>query len=195
MHVWPEKILFVIWLCCPILNYAILNYLNTTGEKFIMVDTFAHGLWSWIIFRNIKPTSDVWLAVFFGVMPDLFSWAIYMFYRFFTTGFKFGAPVLGEIPKWPFVLYGITHSIFVFGAVVLGLYFILGHVPYWILAWGIHILIDIPTHSRNFLPTPFLWPFFDWYFPGISWGTWWIMALNWGGIIIALIYIFFFGKR
>jgi len=130
MHVWPEKILFVIWLCCPILNYAILNYLNTTGEKFIMVDTFAHGLWSWIIFRNIKPTSDVWLAVFFGVMPDLFSWAVYMFYRFFTTGFKFGAPVLGEIPKWPFVLYGITHSIFVFGAVVLA----------YILSWGMFLI-------------------------------------------------------
>ena len=127
-------------------------------------------------------------------MPDLLSWTIYLFHNLFTKGFRFGPPNLAQIPHWVFVLYGITHSLFVFGATIGIVYLVLGSIPAFLWAWLIHILIDIPTHSREFLPTPFLWPVSDWYFPGISWGTPWIMALNWGGIIVALIYIYFFQK-
>ena len=159
-----------------------------------MVDTFAHGLWSMILFRKWLPGNDIWLAIFFGVMPDLFSWTIYLFYRIFTKGLKMGAPSLGDIPQWTFTLYGITHSLLIFGVVATIVYFWLGHLPIWLLAWPLHILIDIPTHSREFLPTPFLWPVSNWVFPGVSWGHPVIMALNWGGILFFIFYNFMMKK-
>lgn len=45
-------------------------------------------------------------------------------------------------------------------------------------AWGLHILLDVPTHARSFYPTPFLWPLSDWTFDGVSWTAPWALALN-----------------
>ena len=149
------------------------------------MDTFAHAAWSYIIFHQ---TSSWPLAVFFGVMPDLFSWTIYMIYTL-VRGNKFGKPELNKIPQWAFTLYGITHSIFVFSAVALILFLIAGEVPSYLWAWIIHIAVDIPTHSRQFLPTPFLWPVSQWKFPGFSWGQTWFMILNWSAIIVAFFII------
>lgn len=39
------------------------------------------------------------------------------------------------------------------------------------LAWPLHILIDIPTHTAEFFPTPFLWPVSNFHVDGISWGN------------------------
>lgn len=149
-----------------------------------MVDTFAHAIWSWIIFRNYVFTNkDILLAVFFGIAPDLFSWTIYLFYSLFKNGLKFGKPAIASVPDWVFTLYGITHSLFVFAAVALICLIMFKHVPIYLWAWLLHILIDIPTHARDFLPTPFLWPFSSWHFPGISWSNPVILILNWGGIL------------
>ncbi|HYD02692.1 MAG TPA: hypothetical protein VEC16_00175, partial [Alphaproteobacteria bacterium] len=83
---------------------------------------------------------------------------------------------------------GISHSIFVFFAVIGIVYLIYKKIPIYLWAWGLHILVDVPTHTREFLPTPFLWPFFDWYFPGISWGRlvpiYWTIILIWFGLVI-----------
>lgn len=152
-----------------------------------MVDTIAHALWSVIIFRNFDFGIGLWLAIFLGIMPDLFSWTIYAIYSLFK-GERFGVPNLKKIPKWAFTLYGITHSVFVVLLVFILIYLGFGTIPIFLWAWPLHVLIDIPTHSRKFLPTPFLWPLFDWKFPGISWGTPWIMILNW------LLILFFLAK-
>ena len=56
-------------------------------------------------------------------------------------------------------------------------------------AWPIVIVMDILTHTREFLPTPFLYPISNWPFPGISWGNRWFMLVNWGLIIMILSYI------
>ncbi|MCX8147542.1 MAG: hypothetical protein N3D84_03680, partial [Candidatus Woesearchaeota archaeon] len=82
-----------------------------------------------------------------------------------------------------------SHSLVVCCLMLLFVWFILRSLPIFLLAWPIHIIIDIPTHSRYFLPTPFLWPISDWRFPGFSWGQWWFMLLNWSAIIIALIFV------
>jgi hypothetical protein len=47
------------------------------------------------------------------------------------------------------------------------------------LAWPLHILMDIPTHRAGRYGTPFLWPLTDYRFDGISWGQRWFMILNW----------------
>lgn len=157
-----------------------------------MVDTFSHGIWSYIIFNTSLDSWQLWLAIFFGMMPDLFSWTIYMFYSIFQKG-KLSRPNLKSIPEWAFTLYGVTHSVFVFITTLIIVYACIGYIPVYLWAWIIHILIDIPTHSRKFLPTPFLWPLFDWKFPGVSWGTKWIFWLNWGLIFVFLLKMLIFG--
>ena len=123
--------------------------------------------------------SFVWL------LPDTLSWAVYFVYNLFN-GTHFG---VSSIPTWVFTLYGISHSLIFAGVVILLIYFLLRKVPVYIFAWPIAILMDIPTHSREFLPTPFLWPVSDWYFPGFSWGSRWFMIANWSLIILILIYL------
>jgi len=150
------------------------------------MDTLAHALWSYIIFHNYEL---VWWAVLFGTLPDLLSWTVWMLWPK-KNGFSWKKkPDLNLIPKWVFTLYGITHSIFFMGIVFLSVFLIYGSIPLFLLSWTIHVLIDIPMHTKDFLPTPFLWPVSDYKFPGFSWANKWFMALNWSVIISLLVYI------
>jgi len=152
------------------------------------MDYFAHGFWSYIFFHYLKRP---YLAVLFGLLPDTLSWGIYLFYNLFNGGLKFNQPDLHVIPDWVFTLYGISHSLFLAGIIILIIYLIMRKVPPYIYAWPIAILMDIPTHSREFLPTPFLWPLSNWYFPGFSWGNYTFMIIDYVLIISLLIYISF----
>jgi len=150
------------------------------------MDTFAHAFWSYIIFHN---SELVLLAILFGVLPDLLSWTVYMFTPK-KNGFNWKKkPDLNLIPKWVFTLYGLTHSIFSILFVFTIIYIIFNHIPIYLWAWPLHVFIDIPTHTKNFLPTPFLWPFSDYKFPGISWGTKKFIIVNYSLIIFFLIYL------
>jgi hypothetical protein len=60
--------------------------------------------------------------------------------------------------------------------------------PYWeMTGWMLHILIDIPTHTRRLYPTPFLWPISDFTIDGISWGRPWFLALNYSSLLIVFL--------
>ncbi|MEK6890062.1 MAG: hypothetical protein AABW82_03805 [Nanoarchaeota archaeon] len=152
-----------------------------------MVDTLAHAVISFIFYHSF-PSKTVWLAILFGILPDLLSWTIFAFYNIFTRG-KLGQPNLKEIPKWVYSLYNYTHSLFVFLLIAFFVYALNGEIPIYLWAWPLHILIDIPTHSRKFLPTPFLWPFSDWKFPGISWSVRWFFISYWVVLIVSLLFI------
>ncbi|MBI4439795.1 hypothetical protein HY638_02385 [Candidatus Woesearchaeota archaeon] len=149
------------------------------------MDFIAHGFWSYIIFHRTKKAL---YAVFFGLLPDIVSWGPYFFYRLFT-GASFGKPDISQIPSWTYTLYGIGHSLIVWLAIIGIVYLILRRVPVYLYAAPLEVLMDIPTHSQEFLPTPFLWPVSDWAFPGISWGQWWFMVLNYSLIAIFMVYI------
>ena len=155
------------------------------------MDFFAHIAWAYIIFslasKRFNKKISIGLAMLFGCMPDLFSWGIFSFHAL-TNGFA-GRPDLSQIPQWTWTLYGITHSLFIFSAILLIIWFIFRKIPFFVWAWPMHILIDIPTHSREFLPTPFLWPLSDWHFPGFSWGQVWFMILNWSLILVGIVYL------
>ncbi len=155
------------------------------------MDYFAHGFWSYIIFHKTK---KIFWAVFFGLMPDNMSWAFYFFYNIFT-GQLLERPYPELVPDWVFILYGISHSVIIWGVVILSLYLLLKNIPVYVFAAPIALLMDIPTHSREFLPVPFLWPLSDWKFPGFSWGNGWFMLINYSLIIGCLIYIIIKKKR
>lgn len=152
------------------------------------MDTPAHGIWTWIIFHN-NPL--VWLAVLFGILPDLLSWGIYTIWP--KKGFDWKNPDWSLMPNWIMTLYGITHSLFVVAVVFAIVYLIFKEIPLFLLAWPLHIFIDIPTHDKAFLPTPFLWPLSNYKFAGISWGQKWFMTANWSAIVIVLALIYFIG--
>lgn len=149
------------------------------------MDYFSHGFWSYIFFHKTKRPL---LAVIFGLMPDNLSWALYFLFNVFT-GQLFGRPHPELVPDWIFTLYGISHSLILWLIAALVIYFVLKKHFLYLYAAPIAILMDVPTHSREFLPTPFLWPLSEWTFPGFSWGNGWFMLINYSLIVACFIYI------
>lgn len=153
------------------------------------MDIFSHGLWSSISFGR-KNRRSFWLAFFFGVAPDLFSFGIYFVDRILGHEFVMGKPELERIPQYVYQMYDITHSLVIFTAVFLLTWLILRR-PVWEMAgWALHILVDIPTHATSFFPTPFLWPIADVTVNGISWGHPYIFFPNVALLLIVYLYYF-----
>ena len=69
------------------------------------------------------------------------------------------------------------------------------YTPHWeMTGWLIHIVMDIPTHSKTFYPTLFLWPLSDWHFDGISWANMWFIITNYTFLLIVFILLRFVRK-
>jgi membrane-bound metal-dependent hydrolase YbcI (DUF457 family) len=90
-------------------------------------------------------------------------------------------------------LYNATHSLVVF-ALVFGLVWLVRGKPLMELgAWGLHIAVDIFTHSEAFFPTPFLWPFSDLRVNGVPWSDPRIFFSN--VLLLTVLYAWFFLRR
>ncbi len=159
------------------------------------MDIFSHGLYGSIAFGRASRRA-FWTAFFFGLAPDLFSFGIFTASHFlesiFTSEkfFGFGKPEIESIPQYVSSLYDITHSFIVF-AIVFAIVWVIIKRPFLeMLAWPLHILVDIPTHSSQFFPTPFLWPISDFHIDGKSWGSPEIFFPN--VIFLLSIYIWYF---
>lgn len=138
------------------------------------MDIVSHGLWGAIAFGR-KSRSSFWLAFVIGLAPDLLSFGIFLTAAMLgyseAPDFSNGTPPESSIPSYVHHLYDATHSFVVFLVVFLSAWFYLKR-PLWELwAWGLHVLLDVPTHSYAFFPTPVLWPLFAWKFNGWQWTT------------------------
>ena len=136
--------------------------------------------------------------MFFGVRPDVLSFAL--LFIFLISQLAFGNIKFSDLPRPEAAepatrdtsilfnitsgIYNFTHSIFVFLIVFLLVFLILKRPLLEMAGWLFHIIIDIPTHSYRFYPTPFLWPFSQWKFDGISWAEPWFIAINYSAIAI-----------
>ena len=150
------------------------------------MDIFAHGLWSYVIFHKKK---YVWLATLFGLLPDILSFGIIFIINLASGNFHRGPPSISTLPKWLFASYNLTHSLVMFIAVFILVYLITKHWFLPLAAWAIHILIDIPTHSFRYFPTPFLWPVSSYMLDGISWGSLWFLMLNYASLLVVFVII------
>jgi hypothetical protein len=157
------------------------------------MDIISHGLWGGAAFGR-KSRKNFWTAFFFGIAPDLFSFGIYTVASILGIGKspqRFGQQNMHEIPQYVGQLYNVTHSLVVFLVVFL-LIALWRKKPQWLLgAWGLHILVDIPTHAATFFPTPIFWPLSDFHFNGISWGNPIIFFPNWALLIIVYAFWYF----
>jgi len=180
------------------------------------MDIFAHGLWTAAAAKGVnqklkigdKKLLSVWHAAFWGIFPDFFAFAIP--FVWIAWGFFSGNITVADLPRphqvepptdgklyavmrFANLLYSVSHSVIIFTAVFL-IVWLLAHRPVLELGgWLFHILIDIPTHSYQFYPTPVLWPLSGWKFNGASWSTPWFIILNYSAL--AVVYLILWRKR
>ncbi|MET0516865.1 MAG: hypothetical protein ABW047_16235 [Nitrospiraceae bacterium] len=159
------------------------------------MDIVSHGLWGAITFGR-KSRSSFGMAFVIGLAPDLFSfgilWAAAALGFSEKPDFSHGTPPESTIPLYVHHLYNVTHS-FVLFLLVFVLIRIVFKRPLWELAaWGLHVLVDIPTHSFTFFPTPFLWPLSDWKFDGWQWMTPTILVPNY--VLLSLLYAWYLSR-
>lgn len=166
------------------------------------MDVFSHGLWSAVIFKAVnnrqKTAFKIKEAAFWGVFPDIFAFIIPfvgMFWLWLLGDFDFrNMPRPNDIEPpqqnilWTFkiaeILYNYSHSLIIFSLIFGIVYFIFKKPSYEMLAWLLHIFIDIPTHSYKFYPTPFLWPISSLKVDGFSWAHSWFLIVNYSALII-----------
>jgi len=173
------------------------------------MDILAHGLWTAAGAKainnrnspsrqNERPFNVGW-AAFWGVFPDLFAFGVPFVWTIYNLAV--GAMHLSDWPApahdiepVPYThlqplqlansLYNLSHSLIVFVLILALVSIIWRKVPRELFGWLLHILIDIPTHSYRFFPTPFLWPVSGFKFAyGIAWGQWWFQAINYAALI------------
>lgn len=174
------------------------------------MDIFAHGLWAGAAAKavNVKTGQkkmNFTLTMFWGVFPDLFAFTIpfvWMIYQLALGGMSFAEfstphepAQMDGFPLFALAhsLYNISHSIPVFLLLFGAVYLFLKRPPWEMFGILIHILSDIPTHSYEFFPTPFLWPLSDFKVDGFAWGTPWFLALNYS--LLVAVYTMFYIKR
>lgn len=166
------------------------------------MDIFSHGLWTGAIYKGInkkvKRPFKVKLAVFWDVFPDIFAFSMMFFWS--LGNFILGNLDLSKLPpphkvepaaqntlpifNLTSLLYSLSHSVIIF-IIVFALTSLIFRRPIWEMGgWLVHILLDIPTHSYQFYPTPFLWPISNLKFNGFSWATPWFLIVNYLAIII-----------
>lgn len=150
------------------------------------MDTLSHYLWTVAIYWQHPKR---WLVGMFGALPDLMSFGIFFVQRLLTGTMERGAPGIETIPQYVHVMYDITHSLVVFMIVAAVLWFVAREWFWLIWGWALHIIIDIPTHTAAFFPTPFLWPVSDFHLSGISWGVTWFMLMNLVGLIAVYVWL------
>ena len=146
------------------------------------MDTLAHGVFGALLCsrtglpgvlrgpvdshgRRLFTDWTFWTAFFFGIFPDVASLGVH-----FSLDWISGNGVRWQgIPDFIFILYDITHSL-------AGMAVCIGLLLWWkprlwlpVLAWPVHVLMDVPTHGHGRFMTPLFWPFSDWGFAGWNW--------------------------
>jgi len=161
------------------------------------MDILSHALWGGAALGR-KKRSEFLLAAGFSLMPDFLGEGV-MFLLVVLglpgmPGLEHGHPDISEFPAYAQGFYNATHSLVLF-SLVFALVWLLRKKPFLPLAaWGLHILIDIPTHSFRLFPTPFLWPLSGFKVNGIGWESPLVLALNWT-LLVAVYPLWFFRQR
>jgi len=157
------------------------------------MDTLSHALWGRGFFGY---RGRPYWSLFFGVLPDLFSFGVYYIITilFNSSNLKYGKPELHELPDYVFKLYDMTHSLVIAFFFILVVYFFIDkNFAFAMLAWPLHILVDLPFHSIDYFPTPIFWPVIDFNFDGVPWSNKYIWYSNLVGI--GLLYLYRYKSR
>jgi hypothetical protein len=173
--------------------------------------------------RNGKERSkkEIAWSVFFGIAPDFFSFGVLLFVNLLGQGVLWPyaqarfqeewGPVTGnifqawvgavpppdpsQIPMYIHHLYNLTHSFVIFAAVFLAVWFLCRR-PYWLMGgWGLHILVDVFSHTDRFFPTPVFFPLSNFHISFVSWAEPVFMAVNYGALVTVYLWLYYFKRR
>ena len=90
--------------------------------------------------------------------------------------------------RWSKNLYRWTHSLIVWIVVLAPILFFYyrytGQFLWFLLAAPLHILMDIPTHTKDSFPVQFLTPFSRLQVNGIHWSNRWVLISNYCLIMV-----------
>lgn len=161
------------------------------------MDIFSHGLWGGAAFGR-RSRASFFKSFLFGIMPDFLafvpflagSWMGVFAYPHWATG---STPNPDAFPSFVYLTYSFTHSLIIFLLVFLLIWIIRKKPLYEMFAWPLHIIFDIPLHSTDFFPTPFLWPISNFHIDGIPWSEPYIFLPN--VIFLIIIYIYFLAYK
>jgi hypothetical protein len=155
------------------------------------MDILSHALWANLVFKEL-PVEQRSLTVVFGVMPDFVSFLKVFGKDFIRKTMHYTDPPLKNFPKIVFTIYNITHSLVIWLGVFLILkIFSFDYAALAFCGWGLHILLDIFTHTKSFFQTPILFPFSKFGFSGINWSNKWFMLFNYS-VLLFLYLVFYF---
>lgn len=167
------------------------------------MDIFIDGLWAVVAAKaankKLKKPINAWLAGFWGIFPDIFSFWIAAIWV--VLGMASGVFDFSDMPRHPdsaeqmplqafwiyqvsYDLYNISHSVVVFFVIFFLTWIVLKKPHLELLGWFVHLLVDIPTHTIGNFPTPLFWPLSEWKINGLAY---WHM--NW---FVPLMYVFLF---
>ena len=160
------------------------------------MDIVSHSLWGGITLGR-KKGSDFIYALIISVLPDVLAEGI-MFGLIYLgvknmPGIEHGHPDITEFPLYAQNFYNATHNLIIFITSFVIIWAIRRKPYMLLLVWALHIIIDIPTHSLELFPTPFLWPISDFKINGIPWDNSIILIPNIALLII--LYAFWIFQR
>jgi len=167
------------------------------------MDIFAHALWTAGVpvplrRRLRRPLSLGW-AIFWGVFPDVFSFAVPALVRIWWYLSGTTSHLLPDVNgpqhfQYVWTLYDASHSLVVFG-LVFGIAWPLAKRPVLeMLAWGLHTLIDNPSHQGIFA-LHFLWPLSSYGISGLCWENRWFFAANYAALLLLYSWIWIAARR
>ena len=166
------------------------------------MDTLSHALWGYAATRWRGPKTARWGALA-GAAPDLLYNGAAIIGTLITDGpaglaglssednsvwRKGGPPLPQSLVDIYHTYYVWTHSLIVLGVVVALWYAVRKKQPWPLLAFGLHILMDIPSHERY--ETPFLFPLSDFTIVGYSWSHPSMLIANFGALIIVYVILY-----
>ncbi len=161
------------------------------------MDVLSHGLWGGVTVGRSSRKS-YWTAFAFGVAPDVIAFGPFFGDRLLLHGAEFFEQIARKpdptlIPAYVHTLYHYTHSLVIFAAAFIIVWIARRKPMMEMLAWGLHICMDIFTHNSAFFPTPFLFPISDWHFDGIPWSSPIIFFPNLA--VLAVLYGWYFYRK
>ena len=118
--------------------------------------------------RLASPEPATWLG---SLLPDLVWYALYPAWLRSRGGLQsaFSSGDWPLPPRWIRELHYATHSLLVFPVLLLAVGARHRQGRRILVGWLLHVLLDIPTHSRDRMAPRPLWPVCRWAYDGLSW--------------------------
>lgn len=134
--------------------------------------------------------ASVWMAVFFGLLPDMLS--MWVPFALFVAGGSHGN-FFGYYDGVWLEVYRFTHSLLPAFLVTMTLFMVCRRISVASLAWTVHVLCDSVSHDAGKFRTMMFYPLSEWHITGIAfWRHVWFIAFYWSilvGLWIVLIVV------